>query len=85
MAWFYLGLAAIFEVTFAMSMKYADGFTNARATVVTIVAVIARDRVSNSCPARSAGQRGLSNLDRCRHTWNRRLGIRVSGRGADAT
>ena len=41
MAWFYLGLAAIFEVTFAMSMKYSEGFTNVRATVVTVVAVIA--------------------------------------------
>lgn len=27
MAWIYLGLAAVFEVLFAMSMKYADGFT----------------------------------------------------------
>lgn len=41
MAWFYLGLAAIFEVTFAMSMKYANGFTNVKATVVTVVAVVA--------------------------------------------
>lgn len=41
MAWFYLGLAAVFEVIFAMSMKYADGFTNFRASMVTIVAVAA--------------------------------------------
>ena len=40
MAWFYLALAAVFEVTFAMSMKYADGFTNLRASLITVVAVI---------------------------------------------
>lgn len=41
MAWFYLALAAVFEVIFAMSMKYADGFTNQKASVVTVIAVIA--------------------------------------------
>ncbi|WP_299286562.1 multidrug efflux SMR transporter [uncultured Tateyamaria sp.] len=41
MAWFYLGLAAVFEVTFAMSMKYSEGFTNLRASLITVVAVIA--------------------------------------------
>ena len=40
MAWFYLALAAVFEVTFAMSMKYSEGFTNLRASVVTVVAVV---------------------------------------------
>lgn len=40
MAWIYLALAAVFEVTFAMSMKYANGFTNLKASVVTVVAVI---------------------------------------------
>jgi quaternary ammonium compound-resistance protein SugE len=39
-AWFYLGLAALFEVTFAMSMKYAEGFTKPVPTAVTVVAVI---------------------------------------------
>lgn len=28
MGWIYLGLAAFFEVIFAMSMKYSEGFTN---------------------------------------------------------
>jgi quaternary ammonium compound-resistance protein SugE len=41
MAWFYLGLAAVFEVTFAMSMKYSQGFTNLKASVVTVIAVVA--------------------------------------------
>ena len=40
MAWIYLALAAVFEVTFAMSMKYSEGFTNPKASVVTVVAVI---------------------------------------------
>ena len=41
MAWIYLALAAVFEVTFAMSMKYSDGFTKPLATTITVVAVIA--------------------------------------------
>jgi len=40
MAWLYLAAAAVFEVTFAVSMKYADGFTRLVPTVVTIVSVI---------------------------------------------
>jgi len=40
MAWIYLGLAAAFEVTFAMSMKYSDGFTKPLPTAITVVAVI---------------------------------------------
>lgn len=40
MAWVYLGAAAIFEVIFALSMKYADGFTRLGPTVVTAIAVI---------------------------------------------
>lgn len=40
MAWVYLAAAAVFEVIFALSMKYADGFTRPIPTLVTIVAVI---------------------------------------------
>jgi quaternary ammonium compound-resistance protein SugE len=40
MAWVYLGAAAVFEVIFALSMKYADGFTKLGPTVVTAIAVI---------------------------------------------
>lgn len=40
MAWIYLAAAAVFEITFAMSMKYADGFTRLVPTVITIIAVI---------------------------------------------
>lgn len=39
-AWLYLALAAVFEVTFAMSMKYSEGFTRILPTVVTVVAVV---------------------------------------------
>jgi quaternary ammonium compound-resistance protein SugE len=39
-AWLYLALAAVFEVTFAMSMKYSEGFTRPLPTVVTVVAVV---------------------------------------------
>lgn len=37
MAWFYLAVAAAFEVLFAMSMKYAEGFTRLWPTVVTVI------------------------------------------------
>ena len=40
MAWVYLGLAAFFEVVFAMGMKYADGFTKPVPTAITVVAVV---------------------------------------------
>ena len=39
MGWIYLGLAAAFEVTFAMSMKYAEGFTKPIPTAITVVTV----------------------------------------------
>lgn len=39
-AWLYLALAAAFEVVFATSMKFAEGFTKPVPTIITIVAVI---------------------------------------------
>ncbi len=41
MAWFYLALAAGFEVTFALSMKQSNGFTQLWPSLITVVAVIA--------------------------------------------
>jgi quaternary ammonium compound-resistance protein SugE len=40
MAWAYLAAAAVFEIVFALSMKYADGFTRAVPTAITVVGVI---------------------------------------------
>lgn len=40
MAWFYLALAAVFEVIFAMSMKYADGFTRPWPTAIMAVTLV---------------------------------------------
>lgn len=40
MAWTYLAAAAVFEIVFALSMKYAEGFTRVLPTVVTVVGVI---------------------------------------------
>lgn len=39
-AWLYLALAAVFEVIFATSMKFAEGFTRPVPTIITVVAVI---------------------------------------------
>ncbi|WP_236201419.1 DMT family transporter [Pseudomonas pseudonitroreducens] len=40
MAWAMLMVAAVFEVMFAVSMKYAEGFTRPLPTMVTVFAVI---------------------------------------------
>lgn len=40
MAWAMLMVAAVFEVMFAVSMKYAEGFTRPLPTLVTVLAVI---------------------------------------------
>jgi quaternary ammonium compound-resistance protein SugE len=40
MAWAYLAAAAVFEIIFALSMKYAAGFTRLVPTVITVVGAI---------------------------------------------
>ncbi|TCR66648.1 multidrug efflux SMR transporter [Bosea sp. BK604] len=40
MAWAYLAAAAVFEVIFALGMKYAEGFTRPLPTLVTVIATI---------------------------------------------
>lgn len=40
MAWAYLAAAAVFEVVFALSMKYSEGFTRPLPTLITAVAVV---------------------------------------------
>jgi len=40
MAWIYLAIAAAFEIAFAMSMKYAEGFTRPLPTAVTVLSTI---------------------------------------------
>lgn len=41
MAWIYLAAAAVFEVIFALSMKYADGFTRPLPSAIVAVAAFA--------------------------------------------
>jgi quaternary ammonium compound-resistance protein SugE len=41
MAWIFLLVAACFEVLFAMSMKYADGFTRLGPSALVVLAAIA--------------------------------------------
>ncbi|WP_085582809.1 MULTISPECIES: multidrug efflux SMR transporter [unclassified Pseudomonas] len=40
MAWLLLSVAAAFEVTFAMGMKYADGFTRLWPSLITVAAAV---------------------------------------------
>lgn len=39
-AWLLLALAGLFEVGWALGLEYADGFANARASVLTIGAML---------------------------------------------
>jgi len=40
-AWTYLAIAAIFEVLFAIGMKYSDGFTRLWPSVLTVISIVA--------------------------------------------
>ncbi|TYR30509.1 quaternary ammonium compound efflux SMR transporter SugE [Mesorhizobium microcysteis] len=39
MAWVFLGIAGLFEVVWATSMKYSEGFTRVGPTAVTVAAM----------------------------------------------
>ncbi|MGN6692109.1 MAG: DMT family transporter [Sphingopyxis sp.] len=41
MPWIYLGIAGLFEIIWAFSMKQSEGFTRPGPTIVTIAAMIA--------------------------------------------
>ena len=40
MAWFYLLLAGLFEVVWAIELKYTQGFTKLYPTIITLVAML---------------------------------------------
>ena len=40
MSWVFLGIAAVFEVVFAIGMKYSGGFTNIPVSIGTGIAVV---------------------------------------------
>lgn len=40
MSWFYIFLASIFEISWAVGLKYSDGFKNFKAAVFTVTAMI---------------------------------------------
>lgn len=40
MAWIYILIASIFEISWAIGLKYSNGFTNIRASVFTVVTMI---------------------------------------------
>jgi quaternary ammonium compound-resistance protein SugE len=40
MAWFYLIIASLFEITWAVGLKYTNGLTKPLPTVITIVAML---------------------------------------------
>ena len=40
MQWFYLALAGVFEVIWAVSLKYTEGFTKLYFSAITLVAMV---------------------------------------------
>ena len=40
MAWFWIFVASIFEISWAVGLKYSQGFTQLKASVFTIIAMI---------------------------------------------
>lgn len=40
MHWIYVLIASIFEISWAVGLKYSDGFTNMRASVFTVITMI---------------------------------------------
>ncbi len=40
MAWVYLIIAGLFEITWAIGLKYADGFTRLVPSVITVIGMI---------------------------------------------
>ena len=40
MAWLYLVIAGLFEITWAIGLKYADGFTRPVPSIITVIGMI---------------------------------------------
>lgn len=40
MAWIYILVAAVFEISWAIGLKYSEGFTNLRASIFTVITMI---------------------------------------------
>ncbi len=40
MAWIYILIASVFEISWAVGLKYSDGFTHLKASVFTVITMI---------------------------------------------
>ncbi len=40
MHWIYILIASIFEISWAVGLKYSDGFTNLKASIFTVITMI---------------------------------------------
>jgi len=40
MAWIYILIASVFEISWAIGLKYSEGFTHLKASVFTVIAMI---------------------------------------------
>ena len=40
MAWLYIFVASVFEISWAVGLKYSNGFTNLKASIFTVITMI---------------------------------------------
>ena len=69
MAWFYLLLAGLFEVAWAIGLKYTDGFSRLFPSLLTVTAMALSLGATWAGLKNLAGGHGLCGLD-----WSRRSG-----------
>ncbi len=84
MAWLYLLIAGLFEVAWAIGLKYTDGFTRLVPSIWTVASMVVSLAVPRPGAEDAAGRHRLCGLDRDRRgrrrdPWHRPV------RGARAT
>ena len=66
MAWIYLLLAGMFEIGFAIGLKYTEGFTRLWPSVGTVIAAAHQPVAADPGLAHDSRRHGLRDLDRHR-------------------
>ena len=82
MAWIYLLLAGLFEIGFAIGLKYTEGFTRLWPSVGTVVCRSHQPVAADPGLARDSRRHGLRDLDRHRRGGRSHAGRRSCFRKA---
>ena len=72
MAWIYLVLAGLFEIGWAIGLKYTHGFTRLVPSLLTVASMIVSLGLLGHCLADAAGRNRLRGLDRASARSGRR-------------